>query len=141
MLNKIKMVVFISSFILSGCVATSPYATTSSANHNLPQKSSMMQKKKPVIASWYGRKFHHRRTSSGERYNMYQLTAAHKTLPINTYLQVTNLLNGKKVVVRVNDRGPFVRNREIDLSYAAAKQLGMLGRGLAPVELEKVHNV
>ena len=85
------------------------------------------------LASWYGRRFHRKRTTSGERYNMYQLTAAHKTLPFSSRVLVTNLKNGKHVIVRINDRGPFVRNRLIDLSYAAAKKLGMLGHGTVPV--------
>lgn len=87
------------------------------------------------IASWYGAKFHGRRTSSGERYDMYAMTAAHKTLPIPTYVEVTNLRNGRRVVVRVNDRGPFLEGRIIDLSYAAAARLGMLESGTAPVEV------
>jgi rare lipoprotein A len=86
-------------------------------------------------ASWYGKKFHGRKTSNGETYNMYAMTAAHKTLPIPTYLQVTNLDNGKQVVVRVNDRGPFHGNRIIDLSYAAASKLGFAQNGTGRVEL------
>ena len=88
------------------------------------------------IASWYGPNFHGKRTSNGEIYNMYNYTAAHKTLPMNTMVRVTNLNNGKSVVVRINDRGPFVSNRIIDLSYAAAKKIGMISTGTAPVELE-----
>jgi rare lipoprotein A len=87
------------------------------------------------IASWYGTKFHGRKTSSGEIYNMYAMTAAHKTLPIGTRLRVKNLDNNKTVNVRINDRGPFVRGRIIDLSYAAAKKIDMLGTGTAQVEL------
>lgn len=90
-------------------------------------------------ASWYGTKFHGRRTSSGERYNMYAMTAAHKSLPIPTYVRVTNLDNGKSVTVRVNDRGPFHENRIIDLSYAAAARLDMLGHGTANVEIRAIH--
>ena len=90
------------------------------------------------IASWYGSKFHAQRTSSGERYNMLSMTAAHKTLPLPTYVQVTNLANGKKVVVKVNDRGPFAANRIIDLSYVAAKKLGMLGHGTAYVDVKAI---
>ncbi len=86
-------------------------------------------------ASWYGKKFHGRKTSSGERYNMYAMTAAHKTLPMGTWVQVTNLNNGRKARVRINDRGPFVRGRIIDLSYAAAKKLEIIGPGTAPVEI------
>ena len=88
------------------------------------------------LASWYGPGFNHHYTSSGERYNMYSMTAAHKSLPLATHVQVTNLLNGRKVIVKVNDRGPFVGNRLIDLSYAAAKKLGMVSRGVAPVEIK-----
>ncbi len=87
------------------------------------------------IASWYGEDFHGRKTSSGEPYNMYAMTAAHKTLPLGTYVRVRNLDNGKEVDVRVNDRGPFVPGRIIDLSYAGAKQLDMIGPGTAHVEL------
>ncbi len=85
------------------------------------------------IASWYGTKFQGRRTSSGTPYNMFAMTAAHKSLPLPTYVKVTNLNNGRSVIVKVNDRGPFKKNRIIDLSYAAAKKLGMLKHGTAPV--------
>jgi rare lipoprotein A len=88
------------------------------------------------VASWYGKKFHGRRTSSGEAYDMYTMTAAHKTLPLPSYVRVRNLGNGKSVVVRVNDRGPFLNNRLIDLSYAAAARLGILGAGTGIVEVE-----
>jgi len=87
------------------------------------------------IASWYGTKFHGRPTSSGEVYNMHAMTAAHKTLPIPVYVHVKNLDNGRSTVVRVNDRGPFIGGRIIDLSYAAAKKLGVDGPGTANVEI------
>jgi len=87
------------------------------------------------IASWYGKKFHGHRTSSGETFDMYAMTAAHKTLPLPSYVSVTNLKNGRRVVVRVNDRGPFHPNRIIDLSYAAARKLGIAGHGTALVEV------
>jgi rare lipoprotein A len=87
------------------------------------------------IASWYGTKFHGRRTSSGEPYDMYAMTAAHKTLPLPSYVRVTNLDNGRSAVLRVNDRGPFHDNRIIDLSYAAAKRLGIAARGTGLVEV------
>lgn len=89
-------------------------------------------------ASWYGTQFHRARTSSGERYNMLGMTAAHKTLPLPTYVEVTNLKNHRKVIVKVNDRGPFSSNRLIDLSYVAAKKLGMLGHGTATVEVKAI---
>lgn len=87
------------------------------------------------IASWYGTKFHGRLTSNGEVYDLYQMTAAHKTLPIPVYVRVTNLDNGRSAVVRVNDRGPFHDDRLIDLSYAAAVKLGFADKGTAPVEI------
>lgn len=89
-------------------------------------------------ASWYGSKFHGRPTSSGEIYDMHQLTAAHRTLPLPTLVRVTNLANGRSVVVTVNDRGPFAKNRVIDLSYAAAQELDMVHAGLAEVSVEAV---
>lgn len=90
------------------------------------------------IASWYGTKFHGRRTSSGEAYDMYKMTAAHKTLPIPCYVEVVNLANNKKITVRVNDRGPFHEGRIIDLSYAAAKKLGISDTGTGRVEVHSV---
>ncbi|MFK5882082.1 MAG: septal ring lytic transglycosylase RlpA family protein [Sulfurospirillum sp.] len=90
------------------------------------------------VASWYGRDFHGKKTSNGEYYNMYDMTAASKTLPMNTMLKVTNLNNFKSTVVRINDRGPFVKTRIIDLSYAAASRLGVVARGTAPVRLEVI---
>jgi rare lipoprotein A len=93
------------------------------------------------IASWYGQEFHGRPTSNGEIYNMHDLTAAHRTLPFGTVVEITNLQNGRSVMVRINDRGPFVGNRIIDLSYAAARMLDMVGPGTIPVRLEVVKEV
>jgi rare lipoprotein A len=90
------------------------------------------------VASWYGKKFHGRRTSSGEPYDMYTMTAAHKTLPLPSYVRVRNLENNRTAIVRVNDRGPFLNNRLIDLSYAAATKLGIVGTGTGLVEIETV---
>ena len=89
-------------------------------------------------ASWYGPKFHGRKTSSGERYDMNMMTAAHPTLPIPSYAKVTNLANGKEVVVRINDRGPFHGNRAIDVSRAAAQKLGFINAGTARVRIEQI---
>ena len=89
-------------------------------------------------ASWYGKKFHGRKTSNQEIFDMYKLTAAHKTLPLPSYVEVTNLDNGKQVVVRVNDRGPFVGDRIIDLSYGAAKALDFVNHGIANVKIEVI---
>ncbi|WP_163835457.1 septal ring lytic transglycosylase RlpA family protein [Spartinivicinus ruber] len=90
------------------------------------------------VASWYGTKFHGKKTALGETYNMYGMSAAHRTLPLPSYAKVTNLKNGKSVVVRVNDRGPFVKDRLIDLSYAAAKKLGYQANGTAKVKVEGI---
>ena len=89
-------------------------------------------------ASWYGTKFHGKRTSSGEPYSLYSMTAAHTSLPLPTYVEVTNLENNRKVIVKVNDRGPFADNRLIDLSYAAAKKLGFAEKGTARVRVRSI---
>lgn len=90
------------------------------------------------IASWYGEEFHRKKTSSGEPYDMYSSTAAHRILPFGTKVQVTNLENGKKTVVVINDRGPFAKDRILDLSYCGAKEIGLVAPGTACVELEVV---
>jgi rare lipoprotein A len=90
------------------------------------------------VASWYGKRYHGQKTSSGEPYDMYAMTAAHTVLPVPSYARVTNLANGKSVVVRINDRGPFHEDRLIDLSYVAAQHLGLLGRGSGLVEVEAI---
>lgn len=102
-----------------------------------PLKSSAGYKNKG-IASWYGSDFHGRTTANGECYDMYALTAAHPTLPLPTTVRVTNLENNRSVILRVNDRGPFARGREIDLSYRAALELGMVNQGTAPVLVEAI---
>lgn len=88
------------------------------------------------LASWYGKDFHGKKTSNGEIYDMYAMTAAHKTLPLGVFVRVTNQRNGRQAVVRVNDRGPFIAGRIIDLSYTAAKELEVVGPGTAPVRIE-----
>ncbi len=94
--------------------------------------------KEQGIASWYGEEFHRKKTSSGEQYDMYASTAAHRILPFGAKVQVTNLENGKKTVVVINDRGPFAKNRILDLSYCGAKEIGLIGPGTAFVKLEVV---
>jgi len=91
------------------------------------------------IASWYGTKFHGRRTSSGETYDMYAMTAAHKSLPLPTYVEVRNLQNNRTIIVKVNDRGPFHEGRIIDLSYTAATKLGIRGKGTGQVEIRAIN--
>lgn len=111
---------------------TKPYKIEHNWYHPLLHADGFTQSGK---ASWYGKKFHGRKTANGEIYNMYKISAAHKTLPLGTWVNVHNLDNNKKIQVRINDRGPFVRGRIIDLSYAAAKQIGIVGPGIANVKI------
>ena len=112
-----------------------PYTVLGKTYYLLEYESSYKERGR---ASWYGKKFHGRRTSNGEIYDMYAMTAAHKTLPIPSYVRVTNIQNGRSTVVRVNDRGPFHSDRIIDLSYAAAQRLGILNAGTGMVDVEIV---
>lgn len=114
---------------------TSPYTVLGKTYRVLEKSRGFRQR---GMASWYGNKFHGRRTANGEIYNMYGMTAAHKTLPIPSYVRVTNINNGRQVIVRVNDRGPFHDNRIIDLTYSAAAKLGFIKQGTAPVTVEVV---
>lgn len=112
--------------------------TTESKTSNLGRKSKAEAKPYQVgMASWYGKQFHGRTTASGEDFDMFELTAAHRLLPLGTYVKVTNLRNGKWVVVRVNDRGPYVANRILDLSYSAARMLNFRD-GLERVRLDVI---
>lgn len=112
-----------------------PYTVLGKTYHLIADERAYKERGK---ASWYGQKFHGQRTSNGEIYDMYAMTAAHKTLPIPSYVRVTNIANGKTAVVRVNDRGPFHADRIIDLSYAAAQRIGILGTGTGVVDVEIV---
>jgi rare lipoprotein A len=109
-----------------------PYKVLGKWYQPLPHSEGFQQR---GIASWYGREFHGKKTSNGEIYNMYAMTAAHKTLPLGTHVRVNNLENNRSAVVRINDRGPFVRGRIIDLSYAAADDIGIVDSGTARVEV------
>ena len=100
--------------------------------------TSLRPYKERGVASWYGRKFHGEKTSTGEIYDMYAMTAAHPTLPLPSYARVTSLATGKSVIVRVNDRGPFLHNRVIDLSFAAATRIGIVQKGSGEVEVEAI---
>jgi rare lipoprotein A len=113
-----------------GCL---PYAVKGKHYKPLSSHAGFVQ---GGTASWYGRDFHGKETSSGEVYNMHAMTAAHKTLPLGVYVKVQNRKNGRKIVVRVNDRGPFIDGRIIDLSYSAARVLGVDRSGTAPVQIE-----
>jgi len=113
----------------------SPYEVFGKRYYVLPSSKGYHER---GTASWYGSKFHGRRTSSGEPYDMHLATAAHKSLPLPTYAEVTNLDNGKKVIVKINDRGPFKHDRLIDMSYGAALRLGMTGAGTARVDVRVI---
>lgn len=118
-----------------GLKSQKPYQINGIWYYPLPSAEGYVEE---GLASWYGRDFHGKRTSCGEPYDMWSDTAAHKTLPLGTYVKVTNLENGRTTVLRVNDRGPFVSGRIIDLSAKAAQDLGSYGRGLARVRVEAV---
>ncbi len=112
-----------------------PYVVFKKKYHPLDSAAGYRER---GVASWYGKKFHGKRTSNGEQYDMYAMSAAHKTLPLPSYVRVRNLENGNTAIVRVNDRGPFLHNRLIDLSYAAAARLGIIGTGTGLVEVEGI---
>jgi len=115
-----------------------PYIINNHTYYPLPTADGYVES---GIASWYGRDFHGRRTSNGEKYNMHDITAAHKLLPMHTMLLVQNKDNGKKIVVRINDRGPFIQGRIIDLSYGAAQKLGLVNSGTARVTITALGEV
>jgi rare lipoprotein A len=106
---------------------------TNQTNHSITARKRQVGK-----ASWYGRLFQHKQTASGEPFDMYQFTAAHRTLPLGSWVKVTDLKNDRSVIVRINDRGPVPENRIIDLSYGAAKMLGMTENGIHPVRVELI---
>ncbi len=125
-----------SAFLLGGCSRKRVHAS----NPAQPSVAPLVEET-TGYASWYGHPYHGRRTSNGETYDMNTMTAAHRTLPFDTVVKVSNLSNGKAVTVRINDRGPFVKDRIIDLSYLAAKQIDMVGPGTARVNLEILKSV
>ncbi len=135
MKKRKAIIILLSLLILGGCTVykydyyDAPRIDLSSLGENYYQEG---------MASWYGEKFHGRKTANGERYDMYGYTAAHRTLPFNTEIIVVNMENGKKVRVRVNDRGPFVRGRILDLSYGAAKKIGMIQSGVVKIRIYKL---
>lgn len=140
----IKSFIFLLSaaFFTTGCSSTARFnSEKKNPDIRYSVKSDKKEPGKIVMqgsASYYGPKYHGRKTASGEVFDMYQYTAAHQQLPFGTKLRVTNLQNGKSVMVRINDRGPFVGNRILDLSYGAAKQIDMLSSGVVEVKLEKI---
>ena len=155
-MTKIVSVALLSILFLTGCSTRSTHTYSAGSSYEKPAKTYNHATMRPYTvhgkryypsvvrtgeifhgrASWYGPKFHGKLTSNGETYNMYDATAAHKTLPMNTIVRVTNKNNGRSTLVRINDRGPFVESRIIDLSKKAATDIGMIGTGTAPVRLE-----
>jgi rare lipoprotein A len=133
------------SILMAACVLVASVGAAPVPNHAVPQSKSSKAKanssKKPYQvgnASWYGKQFHGRATASGEDFDMFELTAAHRQLPLGTSVKVTNLRNGKSIIVRVNDRGPYIEGRIMDLSYGAARMLGFRA-GVERVRLDLVH--
>ncbi|MEJ2662386.1 MAG: septal ring lytic transglycosylase RlpA family protein [Desulfobacteraceae bacterium] len=122
-----------------GCLATAMLIAVVVSCGSRPDVFQQRRYEAVGLASYYGAAFHGRRTASGERYDMYDLTAAHPVLAFGSRVEVTNLSNGRKVQVRINDRGPFKKGRIIDLSYAAAKRIGMLTRGLVRVSVRSLN--
>jgi len=141
-------IILFAALLLSACGGKKPPTAPQGGKVKATQKPYMVLGKRyePLqthvgftqegIASWYGKDFHGKKTSNGEIYDMHAMTAAHKTLPLGVFVKVRNRENGEETVVRVNDRGPFVKNRIIDLSYSAAKKLGVDAKGTAPVRIE-----
>ncbi|MDB4970289.1 MAG: rare lipoprotein [Myxococcales bacterium] len=121
---------------VAGCATTRPSTSTSIVRDVSPGARGNVIGSFEGKASWYGKEQHGHLTANGERFDMYALTAAHRTLRMQTRVRVVNLKNGRDVVVRINDRGPYSRGRVIDVSFAAAKQLGMLEAGVIPVRVE-----
>ena len=122
----IKLFTILCIFVLSSCASTPhvDYAPKQRGNY--------------VVASWYGKQFNGKLTASGKRFNMYAMTCAHKTLQFGTKLRVTNPDNNKSVIVTVNDRGPFIRGRDLDLSYGAAEEIGIVKKGVGRVKIELI---
>jgi rare lipoprotein A len=123
-------------FFTASCLGALVIYVSTSIIHDRCFASMNVNSGQIGIASWYGKRFHGRRTACGERYDMFELTAAHRTLPLGTVVKVTNLSNNKQVTVRINDRGPYFAGRVIDLSLAAACELRMVKKGITKVKVE-----
>ncbi len=136
---KTLILIFVFLFSLQACSANIQYrklrADSSDSGRTSNLKKYYAGQVLTGMSSYYGKKFHGRKTSNGDTFDMYKLTAAHRFLPFNTIIEVTNLANSRSVRVRVNDRGPFVGNRILDLSYAAARKIGLTGAGVGKVQI------
>ncbi len=136
---KTLILIFVFLFSLQACSANIQYrklrADSSDSGRTSNLKKYYVGQVLTGMSSYYGKKFHGRKTSNGDIFDMYKLTAAHRFLPFNTIIEVTNLANSRSVRVRVNDRGPFVGNRILDLSYAAARKIGLTGAGVGKVQI------
>ena len=133
--NNLSVLFFIAC-LFGSCTPQVLYTSKNEGAETKENKNKTRSNIQSGVASYYADKFHGRKTSNGETYNMNAFTAAHQTLPFGTRVTVTNVKNGRSVTLRINDRGPFVKNRIIDVSLAAAKQLDMLGSGTAEVTIE-----
>jgi rare lipoprotein A len=130
---------WVAAFLFVATLGAAPVTHPSAGSQKIPQKSAHNSRPYQVgKASWYGKFFDGRATASGERYEMFRLTAAHRTLPLGTVVRVTSLRTGRSVLVTINDRGPVPRSRIIDLSYGAAQMLGCRAHGIEPVRLDIV---
>ena len=141
----IKLSFCIIFLVIYSCAPSPRYNSTFSTSNNKKkvktyQKEKVNKNKKTYrgVSSWYGADFHGKLTANGEVYDMYGVTAAHKELPLNTVARVTNLDNNKSLILRINDRGPYIKNRILDCSYGAAKKLGFLDMGTANVKIEVI---
>ena len=149
---KLHSIIAFQCVLLAGCFSSSPNSLTRAQSNLGPNQYEVFGQVYEImksnagyreigVASWYGKKFHGRLTAMGETYDMFGLTAAHKTLPLPTVVKVTNLDNGQSITLRVNDRGPFHDDRLIDLSWGAARALGFHDKGIAPVVVEAVDSM
>jgi len=138
----IRILFIIFTFILFSCTNSPRYGSSVSSKKKLNPKSFKTMNRVPKvltgISSYYGTDFHGKLTANGEVYDMYGLNAAHKTLPLNTIVRVTNLSNNKSLILRINDRGPYVKGRILDCSYGAAKKLGFIAQGTTKVRIELI---
>ena len=138
----IRILFILLTFILFQCTNSPRYGASNTSKKTLDPKSFKTMKRVPKvitgISSYYGTDFHGKLTANGEVYDMYGLTAAHKTLPLNTIVRVTNLSNNKSLILRINDRGPYIKGRILDCSYGAAKKLGFIAQGTTKVRIELI---